>query len=275
MKTILAPTDFSEISLNAVYYAADLAAALNLNLSLLHVCEVHNSFNQLSVPAFDAAALLRNADEQLKELSQKLSAYTDSRIKIKTEVMLGNVVASIEEYCMEKDPYAVVMGEETSTGLERILFGGKTLGSLKRLSRPLIVVPSKIKFTGIKKIGIACDLRKVKKTLPLKEISRLLEASPAELFVLHVSPWHRGSYTEQTDKEAEHLHSIIGNLKPNYRFLQGIDTANEIADFVEKNKIDLLIIIPKKHNIITKMIRDSQSKELVLKSAIPIMAVHE
>jgi nucleotide-binding universal stress UspA family protein len=227
------------------------------------------------VPAFDPADLLRNADEQLKELTQKLSAYTDRKIKIKAEVMWGDVVASIEEYCLENNPYAVVMGAETSTGLERILFGGKTLGSLKRLSLPLIVVPAKIKFTGIKKIGVACDLRKVKDTIPLKEISRLLETSPAELFVLHVSPWSRGTFSEETDREATLLHSILGKLKPKYRFLKGIDIANEIADFVEKNKIDLLIVIPKKYNMITKMIRESHSKELVLKSLIPVMTVHE
>ena len=275
MKTIIAPTDFSEVSLNAVYYAADLAASLKLNLSILHVCEIHKSFNQLSVPAFDPADLLRNADEQLKTLQQKVSVYTGRKIKIKTEVKLGDVVASIEEFCTENNPYAVVMGAETSTGLERILFGGKTLGSLKRLSWPLIVVPANILFYGIKRIAVACDLRKVKETIPLKEISSLLETSSAELFVLHVSPWSRGSFSEEVDKEAAWLHSILGNLKPKYRFLKGIDIANEIGDFVEKHNIDLLIVIPKKHSIITKMVRDSQSKELVLKSAIPVMAVHE
>ena len=275
MKTIIAPTDFSEVSLNAVYYAADLAGALNLDLSILHVCEIHKSFNQLSVPAFDPVDLLRNADEQLKVLTHKLRVYTARKIKIKTAVKLGDVVASIEEYCMESNPYAVVMGAETSTGLERILFGGKTLGSLKRLSWPLIVVPDKVIFTGIKKIAVACDLRKVKQTLPLKEISHLLETSSAELFVLHVSPWSRGSFSDEADREAARLHNLIGKLKPKYRFLKGIDIANEIGTFVEKNKIDLLIVIPKKHNIVTKMIRESQSKEIVLKSLIPVMAVHE
>jgi nucleotide-binding universal stress UspA family protein len=275
MKTIIAPTDFSKVSLNAVYYAADLAAALNLNLSLLHVCEVHKSFSQLSVPAFDPAEFLRNADEQLKELTQKLSAYTDRRIKIKTEVMIGDVVDSIVEHCNVTRPFVVVMGAETATGLERILFGGKTLSSLRRLSWPLVVVPADIKFTGIKKIGLACDLRKVNETIPVKEINSLIETSHAELFVLHVNPWSRGSFTDETNQEAARLHNIIGKLKPKYRFLEGIDIVTGIVDFVEKNEIDLLIVIPKKRNIVTKFFHDRHSKKLVLKSSVPVMAVHE
>jgi hypothetical protein len=38
------------------------------------------------------------------------------------------------------------------------------------LSTPLIVVPPEAKFTSIKKIGLACDLKNVQETTPLKEI---------------------------------------------------------------------------------------------------------
>ncbi len=39
MKTIIAPTDFSDVSLNAVYYAADMASTVNANLLILHATE--------------------------------------------------------------------------------------------------------------------------------------------------------------------------------------------------------------------------------------------
>jgi nucleotide-binding universal stress UspA family protein len=40
MRTIIAPTDFSAVSLNAVNYAADLAVAINAELILLHVVQI-------------------------------------------------------------------------------------------------------------------------------------------------------------------------------------------------------------------------------------------
>ena len=40
MKTLLVATDFSNTSLNAVNYAADMAAAINAKLEVLHVMQV-------------------------------------------------------------------------------------------------------------------------------------------------------------------------------------------------------------------------------------------
>ena len=56
MQTIIAPTDFSNISLNAVNYAADMAMALNANLLILHAIELPINANKLYHEC-DAAAM--------------------------------------------------------------------------------------------------------------------------------------------------------------------------------------------------------------------------
>src|SRR4029078_7804587 len=95
-------------------------------------------------------------------------------IKINTEVKTAStVVTEIEDYCDDKKPYAVVMGTQGSTALERIFLGSNTIGAMKHLPWPLIIVPPEAKFIGIKKIGLACDLKKVDDSIPVKEI-RLL-----------------------------------------------------------------------------------------------------
>ena len=40
MKTIIAPTDFSTVSANACFYAANLAADIKADLVLLHIMEL-------------------------------------------------------------------------------------------------------------------------------------------------------------------------------------------------------------------------------------------
>ena len=40
MKTLIAGTDFSKTSINAVNYFADMAAAINAKLEVLHVTQV-------------------------------------------------------------------------------------------------------------------------------------------------------------------------------------------------------------------------------------------
>lgn len=275
MKTIIVPTDFSEISLNAVRYAADMACVLNTNLSLLHVVGIPKNFLESSPPIYSVSEVVEEAEKQLRLLKVEMLVRTHNKIDIFVKTMIGEFVSVVDDYCSMLDPYAIVMGAESTGSFERILFGGKTISSVRRLSYPLIVVPDKAVFTGLKKIGLACDFKDVIDTVPVREIKDLLMASSAELYVLHVSPVTGNSFSEETDEEALELQDIIGDFKPKYRFIEGSDVEKGITDFADKNKLDLLIVIPKRHSIISKIFYRSHSKQLVLQSHVPVMAIHE
>jgi len=46
-------------------------------------------------------------------------------------------------------------------------------------------------------------------------------------------------------------------------------------DFEEKNKIDLLIVLPRRHNLLGSIFHKSHTKQLVLHSHVPVMALHQ
>lgn len=275
MKTIVAPTDFSATSLNAVNYAADLACVISTDLSLIHVCLIPMTFSEVPAPAYSIVELVADAEEQMKLLKEKIMNRTGERIKINTEVKQGNVVSEIDDYCASVNPYAVVLGTESAGAFERFLFGGKTISAMRQLSWPLIIVPPEVKFTSLRKIGLACDFRKVEETIPVKEIKSLVKEFHAEFHVLHVSTESGDSFSAQTIEESGWLQDILGELNPKYHFIGGTDIEKSISEFAEKNNLDLLIIIPQKHNLISKIFHHSHSKRLVLHAHVPVMAIHE
>lgn len=275
MKTIVVPTDFSDISLNAVKYAADMACTLNTSLSLLHVVGIPKNFLESSPPIYSVSEVVEAAEKELKLLKIEMHVRTHNKIDISIKTIIGEVVSTIDDHCATLNTYAIVMGAEASGSVERILFGGKTVSSLRRLSYPLIVVPDKVEFGGLKKIGLACDFKDVMDSLPIKEIRSLLKATAAELYVLHVSPDNEDSFSKDIDEEALWLQDLIGVFNPKYRFIEGTDVEKEITEFADENKLDLLIVIPKRHNLISKLFHRSHSKQLVLQSHVPVMAIHE
>jgi nucleotide-binding universal stress UspA family protein len=167
------------------------------------------------------------------------------------------------------------MGAESTRAFERFLLGGKTISAVKQLDWPLIVVPPDVKFTTIKKIGLACDFKNVVETIPIKEIKNLVNEFDAELYVLHVSDEIGDRINTETVEESASLQDLIGELKPKYHFIAGTDVEKGIIGFAENNKLDLLIIIPKKHDLVSKMFVQSFSKRLVLHSHVAVMAIHE
>ncbi len=275
MKIVVAPTDFSAISLNAVNYAADIACVIGANLSLIHVCLIPMAFSEVPAPACSIDQLITDAEEKLNELKEKISTRTGGRLQINTMVRQGNVVQEIDEYCATVNTYAVVMGSESSGAFERFLGAGKTVSAVKQFNWPLIVVPPDVKFTTIRKIGLACDFRKVAETIPIKEIKDMVQEFNATLHVLHVTNETGETFNEEKIEESGWLHNILAELKPNYHFINSPDIETSITGFAEKNKLDMLIVIPKKHNLFSTIFRQSNSKKLVLHSHVPVMAIHE
>ena len=68
---------------------------------------------------------------------------------------------------------------------------------------------------------------------------------------------------------------MLYDLHPFYRFLDYDYIENGLEEFAEANKLDLLITVPRRHNIIDKLFNKSHSKNLVLHTHVPVMAMHD
>ena len=275
MKTIIVPTDFSPIATNAMNFAADMAVNINASLMLLHVYQVPVSMTDVPVVMVSAEELKKSSESKLQELKDDLTHITSGKIKIYSEARLGDVSDELEDACKHIQPFAVIMGTRGTTGVERILFGSTTLTAIRHLTWPVIVVPPGKEYgKGIKKIGFACDFDKVVESTPIQFIKNMIKEFGAELHVLNVD--HEGKHFKPgTPEESLMLHTLLHDLNPNYHFIDNIDIEDGINEFVEKNNIDLLITIPKKHKLLDSLFKHSSTKQLVTQSHVPVMCVHE
>jgi nucleotide-binding universal stress UspA family protein len=274
MKTIVAPTDFSVTSINAVEYAADMASVIGTDLSLIHVCQVPVAISEVPVSEYSVTELITDAEKQMALLKEKIGIRTGDRIHISTLVREGETITELETYCSSVNTYAVVMGTERAGAIERALFGGRTTTAMRKLGWPVIAVPAEAKFAGIKRIGLACDLKNVVDTIPVKELRSIVKELHAEFHVLHVSSEKEDSFTPENIEEAGWLQEMLEGLEPRYDFIKDSEPEKGIVDFAEKNNLDLLIVIPKKHDLLGSILHHSHSKRLVLHTHVPVMAIH-
>lgn len=275
MKPILVATNLTKNSINAVNYAADLAVTLHTNLFILFVTPLPLLYSDLPVSDEFFAVMTDDAENELNKLKAAIVARTQHRCEVHTHLAQGTVESQLEKYCSTIDPFAVVMGAGDSTAVERTLFGATTLTALRQLHWPLIIIPDEARFAPVKKIGLACDLKDIRQTVPVKEIKELVRLFNADLHIIHASPESPVSFDNETISETEYVHDMFDDLSPLYHFIQTKHTENSIIDFAEKNKLDLLIVIPKKHNLINRLFTTAHSKQLALHTHVPILAMHE
>ena len=272
MKTIVVPIDFSPISLNAANYAVEMARFIKADLSLVHICLLPITYGEMTYSLENTDSLVTDAEEKILRIKNDLSVKCGGKVNIITEIKMAfTVIGELANYCSSKKPYAVVMGTQGATALERTLFGSNTIMAIKHLAYPVIAVPPKAKFHAIKKIGMACDLKKVDANIPFSQLRSLITQFNAELYILHINA---KGYTAEKTTETRAIQNMLYDLHPHYRFIDSDDTEIALEQFAQTIKLDLLITVPKRHNIIDKIFHKSHTKKLVVQTHLPVMAIH-
>ncbi len=272
MKTILIATDFSPAAFNAANYAADMAMAINADMLLLHVYQMPVIY--LEVPASVTDEDMRqDAEKEMLDIKKALILKKGESLNIGTEVRMGVFFPELKKVCERIKPYTVVMGSQGTTAAERILFGGHTVYAMKHLMWPLITVPPEAIFSSVKKIGLACDFDKVVDTTPIHEIKMLVNDFNAELHVLNTGK--QEVFDAEVVFESGLLQEMLAPMIPQYHFITNKNTDEGILDFAEKNQIDLLVVLPKRHGLLDNLIHKSHTRQLVLHSHVPVIALHQ
>lgn len=275
MKTIIIPTDFSPAATNALHYGIDMAKTIGGSLMLFHTYQVPVSYSDVPIVLVSVEELAKSAAERLEILKKEVEHITSGAMKVYTESVMGNLTDELEKLCTKIRPFAVVMGSQGTSGLERVLFGSNTLSAIRHLTSPVISVPPGKNYgTGIKKIGFACDFKKIVQTTPADAIKNFVKEFGAELHVLNVD-YHDKHFTPETPEQSALLHTLLEEVKPVFHFIEHKDIEDGINGFAEKNNIDLIITIPKKHKLLDGIFSPSSTRQLVFQSHVPVMCVHE
>jgi nucleotide-binding universal stress UspA family protein len=275
MKTIIIPTDFSPIATNAMNYGVNMAMAIHANVLLLHVYQIPVAVSDVPVVMVSADELKNDAEEKLTTEKENIEHVTSGKVKIYTEARLGDVVDELEELCSNIKPFSVVMGTKGTTAVERIMFGSNTLTAIRHLTWPVICVPPGKEYgPGIKKIGFACDFNKVVETTPVHFVKDIVREFNAELHVLNVD-YENKHFKPDVPEQSLLLHTMLEDINPKYHFIENKNVEEGINEFAEKNNLDLIISIPKKHKLLEGIFKPSSTKQLLFQSHIPVMCVHE
>ncbi len=233
------------------------------------------TFSQYPASAQCIAEMTKAAEENMQQLKEGLEHTTNHTINIDAEIRIGAVIAQLNDYCRKVQPSMLIMGPHRSGAAERLLFGSNTLAAMRKLDRPLIIIPEGTRFAGIDRIGLACDLRQSDMSMPEAAIRFILQAFHPQLYILHTMPEARGVLSTAEMKEAALLKETLKEARPIFHFMQHENKEEAIREFAEKNNLDLLMVIQKTHDLLNGLFHKSQSKDIVLHAHIPVMSVHE
>jgi universal stress protein A len=136
LKSILAPTDFSDLSANGVRYACQLARDMGAALIIFNVVvlDESNAVNKREI---------EQHKKRLEEFVAEKVADAGVGLKVRQMVDAGQPFGAIVD-CAEKEGVdLIVMSSHGRSGLSRMLIGSVTDKILRGASCPVLVVPAK------------------------------------------------------------------------------------------------------------------------------------
>ena len=272
MPLIIAATDFSDVSQNAVKYACRLAVAQNAQVLILHSYIIPVMFSDVPIPSTLATDVQNDAERQMSALIKDM-AQAFPELKIKGRVLYGDTVGILDDYEKHTKPLLIIVGNsiagDSTTWLDNTL-----REEFKKLKYPVLAVPPGMEYKPVQKICFAFDNKHAGNDIAMQQLTNLTAAFNAELHVLNtLSDLHGMDVNSDIDPLAKQQLSIAN---PHYHFAFDVENIDEaIQNFVEKNKMDWLVMIPRKHSFFEGLFHKSHTKAVTQNSHIPIVALHE
>jgi universal stress protein A len=142
IKTILAPTDFSEHSARALRYACRLAERLGSELRLLHVLSeiLPAGPDPLLMPVMPTEYYTESEGKAHETLERMLDSTWGRPASVVTAVQWGSPVETIVRYALDNRVDLIVIATHGRTGLSHVLLGSVAERIVREAPCPVLTI---------------------------------------------------------------------------------------------------------------------------------------
>lgn len=266
--TYLVPTDFSAVSRTAAMYAARMAAHVGARVRLLSVIEMDTSEVVLRNWAKLEGQMRRSNMKELGKMQLELRAAMGGKVMIECDITTGiPKQEAIAQYAADQKTSVIVMGTKGAAGLQKIVSGSNTTSLIGATSVPVVAVPAKAAYHGVKRMVYATDLKNV--ATETKVISRVAALFNSEIMILHCLP----KKTPKTKKNhlAQDLIKKVRYPSISYHEVQSDSIDKAISTFLVEAKADMLVMFTHELGFYEKLFGKSVTRTMAFQTRVPLL----
>ncbi len=265
MKNILVPTDFSSNAQKALNHAVQLAVKAKAKITLLHAVE--------TFPIDEAIA---SASQKLEMIKKSIQSSENIAIDVQVEAdaSVNFILHAIDEFSID----LVVMGTLGNASLKEKIFGSRTAVVIEKCKVPILVIPLLSEWKKPQKILLAINKFEIDDEVltPAIKIATLFQSSIQVTIFTDTDDDYVEDYKlheKNIIAFREKLHAQYPTLEIHAVHLAGKHFRESLQQWIEENKIDILVMLTYKRNIIESIFNSSMTKKMSYHSDIPLLAV--
>jgi nucleotide-binding universal stress UspA family protein len=267
MKNILVPTDYSIAANNAAEFATQLAKEIKASVTLLHVFHAPIPASDVPVILIDPEKLLLENEVHLRKEARYLNQRTG--VEVKYIAKMGMAVDEIREE--EKNMDLIIMGMKGASKLSEALIGSTTTKVLRKVKKPVLIIPEKANYKKPEKIVFASDLDPRIDEHSLDTLKDFTKHFGSKILVVNVKS-KKYKFTSEQELEKT-IEGKLSNMEHLYYFPEKEDLVEGINEFVKDHNADMLAIIPHRYNFFERIFHASVSKKMAFHTDVPLLAL--
>ncbi|HET9057194.1 MAG TPA: universal stress protein [Chitinophagaceae bacterium] len=260
LKNVIIPVDFSETSLNAARYAA----AMLTNQADSKVV-LYNMFDKI-----EESETSKDYLESLKNEFREKGVSNVEVIKEKGD----DLIDCLDRLAFQKAATLIIMGITGRSPVAQTLIGSNTLKMAEKNVCPVLIIPPNAKFNGIKNVAFTTDFNDLEST-PIAYIKMVMALFKANLHVINVDSNHYITLNENYEKGRQKLSDMLKEYNPEFTFMRWFSFHEAINQFAADYNIDLILIVPKHHSLLSRVLGNDYAKELIYHTSVPVLAIHQ
>lgn len=274
MKKIIVPTDFSELSENALKVAADIAKKHGSEIYLLHMLDLSEQFVNISESSKQQQLLfyMQLANNNFEKLLEK--PYL-KEVKVTPVIKHFKVFQEINTAAHELDADIILMSSRGASGIKGYLVGSNTEKVVRTAEIPVLVIKSEMKNFQPRTIVFACDFT-LENINPYNQVKKIAAFLGAELKMVYINT--PNLKFKSTYEAREHMREFMSAAKismtnqsiiiyNDYMIQEGIKNA------AEDLKADLIAIPTHGRKGIEKLLSGSIGESVANTSEIPVITI--
>lgn len=272
-KTILLPTDFSELSWKAIKYAVALMKGHPCKFYLLNSTQLMVSTSRSFTEKL-SKAIYETAKTDLEDLLKRIKAEGLEE-KEKFEILISeNHLDDAVEWAVEKfDVELVIMATKGASGAKGVLFGSNSIRVIRNVrSCPVLIIPEDYEFKRPSQIAFPTDFERAydsKELTPLKVIARMFDA---QVRVMHIIEEDEFDANQKANKEA--LTTLMEPCSLRFHWVPDYDKkAREIQVFIETSYADMLAMIRYKHSVVEAIFNEPVIRKMTFNPTVPFLVI--
>ncbi|MBA2614101.1 MAG: universal stress protein [Bacteroidetes bacterium] len=275
MKTILVPTDFSEISKNATEYACEIAKLMQAKIVLFHTYHLPLVTTDAMIMAPASDELEQYAVKGLLKLKKEIEKKHGKSLQIEYHAILGFAVDEITLYAKEHRIDLIVMGMQGAGYLSEKLLGSITTALIKEANCPVFAIDQRVKFKVPKKIVLACDYLETKNKTILQPLKQIVNLFKSHLYVLNViDEFAFAPSIPDAVSDLASLEDSLSGVDHSLHYLRDKNVVDGINTFISERNMDMVVMIPRKHSILKSIFQEPNTKRMAFHTNIPLLAIH-